>query len=452
MLIFLYILAGYSCSCPPFECMCGLQSNVSAYQQSHHQTTMYPQQTGSNDTPYWLQDTVPAQETALGYNLPSQVSQEASYPDFPPFTGELLQPEEIFQLDQPLRPEFSMNSQEVASRSPPTLLDLGSGTIKYEMKQQGDQAYWSQFLSEDSSSSHLSIAQDERLQFPGFETEKDSANGFCAKRPVNHHQFVPEKEGNHHHHHLNNPLNFQDYQHTRHTPNQKGADQEASYWAQNHQDDRLNFPDFDPRKEEELLPARRDVNCFPKENCQQGLMDRPSYSVYPKKEIDSSRPSISSSRGSPMENKHYSFNDGYQMFDQSDKNQLAANHIPNQSRMVGLDERLQNNYRETNADTSERLFPDPSGMDIPAQNSPEPFFYPTNDRCHYTCEVVDTRLPQMAVASQSNGMNNYGDVADLDLPPFVDYTLVGMLCSTEEDTSSLLPGCPQNSHSYVPHH
>lgn len=153
-----------------------------------------------------------------------------------------------------------------------------------------------------------------------------------------------------------------------------------------------------------------------------------------------------------MENKHYSFNDGYQMFDQSDKNQLAANRIPNQSRMVGLDERLQNNYRETNADTSERLFPDPSGMDIPAQNSPEPFFYPTNDRCHYTCEVVDTRLPQMAVASQSNGMNNYGDVADLDLPPFVDYTLVGMLCSTEEDTSSLLPGCPQNSHSYVPHH
>lgn len=429
---------------------------------------MYPQQTASNDTPYWLQDTVPTQETAVGYNLPNQVSQEASYPDFPPFTGELLQPEEIFQLDQPLRPEFSMNSQEVA-RSPPTLLDLGSGTIKYEIKQHQDQAYWNQFLSEDSSSSHLSIPQDERLQFPGFETEKDSANGFCVKRPVDH-QFVPEKEGNHHHHHhhphLNNPLNFQDYQ--RH-PNHKNfvegggvksADQEANYWAQNHhQDDRLNFPDFDPRKEEELLPARRaDVNCFPKENCQPGLMDRPSYNVYPKKEngiaVDSVRPSRS-----PIENKHY-FNDGYnhQMFEQSDsaKNQLTSR-IPNQNRMV-LDERLQNNYggRETNPDPSERLFPDPSGMDasIPAQNSPEPFFYPSNDRCHYTCEVVDTRLPQMAItsAAQANGMNNYGDVADLDLPPFVDYTLVGMLCSTEEDTSSLLPSCPQNSHSYVPHH
>ncbi|OAD58603.1 Transcription factor glial cells missing [Eufriesea mexicana] len=446
---------GYSCSCPPFECMCGLQTNASAYQQSHHhQTAMYPQQTASNDAPYWLQDTVPPQENALGYNLPNQVPQEASYPDFPPFTGELLQPEEIFQLDQPLRPEFSMNSQEVA-RSPPTLLDLGSGTIKYEMKQHQDQAYWNQFLSEDSSSSHLSMSQDDRLQFPGFETDKDS-NGFCVKRPVNH--FVPDKEVNQNHH-LNNPLNFQDYQrHQNHKNFVDGSaknDHEANYWAQSHQDDRLNFPGFDAHKED-LLPSRRDVNCFPKENCQPGLMDRGSYNVYSKKEngmVDSVRPSRS-----PMENKHYSY-DGYsQIFDQSEKNQLANRPDQNTNRMV-LDERLQNNYtgRETNPDSTERLFAESNGMEttMPSQNSPEPFFYPSNDRCHYTCEVLDTRLPQMALNTGVNtqpGMNNYGDVSELDLPPFVDYTLVGMLCSTEEDTSSLLPGCPQNAQSYVPHH
>lgn len=435
--------------------MCGLQTNASAYQQSHHhQTTMYPQQTASNDTPYWLQDTVPTQENALGYNLSNQIPQEATYPDFPPFTGELLQPEEIFQLDQPLRPEFNMNSQEVA-RSPPTLLDLGSGTIKYELKQHQDQAYWNQFLSEDSSSSHLSMPQDDRLQFPGFETDKDS-NGFCVKRPVNH--FISNKEMSQSHH-LSNPLNFQDYQrqhnHKNFVDGTVKNDQESNYWTQNHQDDRLNFPGFDPQKEEDLLPSRRNLNCFPKENCQPGLMDRGNYNVYPKKEngmVDPVRPSRS-----PMENKHYSY-DGYNhMFEQSDaKNQLTSRPNQNANRMV-LDERLQNNYgRETNPDSTERLFPDSNGMEaaMPTQNSPEPFFYPSNDRCHYTCEVLDTRLPQMTMnptVTQSS-INNYGDVSELDLPPFVDYTLVGMLCSTEEDTSNLLPGCPQNSQSYVPHH
>ncbi|CAD1476671.1 unnamed protein product, partial [Heterotrigona itama] len=455
---------GYSCSCPPFECMCGLQTNASAYQQSHHhhhhhhhhhQTTMYPQQAAPNDTPYWLQDTVPSQENALGYNLANEVPHEASYPDFPSFTGELLQPEEIFQLDQPLRPEFTMNSQEVA-RSPPTLLDLGSGTIKYEMKQHQDQAYWNQFLSEDSSSSHLSMPQDDRLQFPGFETDKDS-NGFCVKRPVNH--FVSNKEVNQNHH-LNNPLNFQDYQrHQNHKSFVDGPvknDQEANYWAQSHQDDRLNFPGFDHHKEEDLLSPRRDVNCFPKENCQPGLIDRGNYNIYPKKEngmVDPVRPSRS-----PMETKHYSY-DGYsQMFEQSDgKSQLTNRSNQNTNRMV-LDERLQNNYgRETNPDSTERLFPDSNGMEaaMPAQNSPEPFFYSSNDRCHYTCEVLDTRLPQMPMANPTvaqSAMNNYGDVSELDLPPFVDYTLVGMLCSTEEDTSTLLTGCPQNGQNYVPHH
>ena len=417
---------------------------------------MYPQQTPSNDTPYWLQDTVPAQENTLGYNLPNQVPQEAAYPDFPPFAGELFQPEEIFQLDQPLRPDFPMNSQDPAARSPPTLLDLGSGTIKYEIKQHQDQSYWNQFLSEDSSSSHLSMPQDDRLQFPGFEEAKET-NGFCSKRPVN--QFVPEKDTAQNHP-LNNALNFQDYQRTQNhksfVDGQVKSDQE-SYWGQNHHDERLNFPGFDPQKEQDLLASRRDVNCFPKENCQPGLLETGNYNVYPKKEngmAEAARPSRS-----PIENKQYAY-DGYnQMFDHSDsKSQLSSRSHQNSNRMV-LDERLQNNYggHEANPDSTERLFPDSTGMEasMQPQSSPEPFFYPSNDRCHYTCEVLDTRLPQMTMNADvaQPGINAYGDVSDLDLPPFVDYTLVGMLCSsTEEDTSNLLPGCPQNAQSYVPHH
>lgn len=199
------------------------------------------------------------------------------------------------------------------------------------------------------------------------------------------------------------------------------------------------------------MTSRRDANC-----CQPGLME--SYNVYPKKEngmADPGRPSRS-----PVENKQYAY-DGYsQMFEHSEnKNYMANRCQQNSSRMV-LDERLQNNFgNHEAADSAERLFPDSSTLDtsIQSQNSSEPFFYPSNDRCHYTCEVLDTRLPQMAMnaGNAQTGMNNYNDVNvnELDLPPFVDYTLVGMLCSSaEEDTSNLLTGCQQNTQTYVSHH
>lgn len=49
------------------------------------------------------------------------------------FGGDLLQPDQIFQLDQPLRPPDSRHDAIMSTydpkTSPPTLLDLGSGTI-----------------------------------------------------------------------------------------------------------------------------------------------------------------------------------------------------------------------------------------------------------------------------------------------------------------------------------
>ena len=94
-----------------------------------------------HDPSYWLQEqlqinTFPDNSTVNTYynedanasnNVPPQ-----QY-DFLPLGGELFQPEEIFQLDQPLKsqeyaPILHSQNSEIA-RSPPMLLDLGSGTI-----------------------------------------------------------------------------------------------------------------------------------------------------------------------------------------------------------------------------------------------------------------------------------------------------------------------------------
>jgi hypothetical protein len=109
------------------------------------------QMTGNEAPAYWPQETA-IEQTALGY--PSY--QNAEFPVT--FGSDLFQPEEIFQLDQPIRPDFPVGSSEL-TRSPPSLLDLGSGTIKYEMPDMHEQTYWTQLLSEDSSSSHISVSQ-----------------------------------------------------------------------------------------------------------------------------------------------------------------------------------------------------------------------------------------------------------------------------------------------------
>lgn len=456
-------LIGYSCSCPPFECMCAMQTNVSSYQQQHHQTTIYNQQTPSTES-YWLPDTIPMQENTAGYSLPNQISQETPYPEFPTYTSDLFQPEEIFQLDQPLRPDFPINSQDVA-RSPPTLLDLGSGTIKYEVKHQNqEQAYWNQFLSEDSSSSHLSMPQDERLQFPAFDTDKDTE--FASRKLMN--QYVSEKDQNQSHS-LEDALNFQEYGRTQ-TPKPftndriiKNDQDHQPYWSQSHLDDRLHFPGFDAHKEN-ILSSRRDVDSFNK-NCQGTMIDRANYGTYqrPKNDIALTDPNRSD-RSPVSENRHpYSF-DGYQIFEDSNSKNHQSIVRPSHPRSnhIGLDEKSQNIYgtHETNPEVTERLFPVATTIEssVQSQNSPEPFFYSNNDRCHYTCEVLDTRLPQMTMTNSAPvhqpGLNGYSDVADIDLPPFVDYTLVGMLCSsTEEDTTtSIMTGCPPNSQAFVPHH
>lgn len=101
---------------------------------------------------YWIQEPVHAQ------SYPTDVSGNTNNQyDYTNISGDLFQPEEIFQLDQPLRPEFAQNCNTDLARSPPTLLDLGSGTIHREYK---NEDYWNQNLStimnDDSNNSSCS--------------------------------------------------------------------------------------------------------------------------------------------------------------------------------------------------------------------------------------------------------------------------------------------------------
>ncbi|XP_011301205.1 uncharacterized protein [Fopius arisanus] len=361
---------GYSCSCPPFECVCGVQSPLHAYNPPQPQTNFYPQQTLPPETGFWLQE--PQQnhhETTLGYCLPSQVPQEPSYPDFPVFQGDLFQPEEIFQLDQPLRPDFQ-SSQE-AARSPPTLLDLGSGIIKYEVAKQPQETYWHQLLSDDSSSSHLSLTQgnnhDERLQFQGFEGTKTSST---------------------------DPLAYS-YDKSREITNESKKHYE-SFWLDNRSD--FHYEDkFNPCGMKTSLEYQKDVET----------------AMHPSQSPNTQNTST------------------FTNFD--DYHQIIESNVT-KSPTLG-----------------DRLFPETAESTIQQHSSPEPYFYPSNDRCHYTCDV-DSRMPQIQLPTNSG---NY-DVSDIEIPQFVDYTLVGMLCNSGEDNlggSGLLGGCQQSpQQAYVQNH
>lgn len=74
-------------------------------------------------------------------------------------SGDLFQPEEIFQLDQPIKTDL-VGQQADINRSPSTLLDLGSGTIHREFK---NEQFWGQnmptTLNDDSNSSQFNLSQ-----------------------------------------------------------------------------------------------------------------------------------------------------------------------------------------------------------------------------------------------------------------------------------------------------
>ncbi|KDR23998.1 Transcription factor glial cells missing [Zootermopsis nevadensis] len=148
---------GFSCSCPPFECICN--RSPTSQSQLHHGTQY---QHPHLDPSYWLQEHL--QINAFPYHQDDSSTATNSYfedtntgtnvcpqqYDFLPLGGELFQPEEIFQLDQPLKSQGyapilqqDHNQNSDIARSPPMLLDLGSGTIhRSPVKPEPESAYW----------------------------------------------------------------------------------------------------------------------------------------------------------------------------------------------------------------------------------------------------------------------------------------------------------------------
>lgn len=102
----------------------------------HHANMQYWSQHSPNQhySGYQPDTLYPAmQPTAESYPSNAQIPQTANasqelYNQYSPYSNDILQPEEIFQLDQPLRATQSMAASQTAS--PPTLLDLGSGNIE----------------------------------------------------------------------------------------------------------------------------------------------------------------------------------------------------------------------------------------------------------------------------------------------------------------------------------
>jgi hypothetical protein len=124
-----------------------------------HHGTQY--QHSHLDTSYWLQEHL--QINTFPYHQDDSSTATNSYYedgntganvgpqqyDFLPLGGELFQPEEIFQLDQPLKSQdyapmlHDHNQNSDIASSPPMLLDLGSGIIhRSPVKPEPESAYW----------------------------------------------------------------------------------------------------------------------------------------------------------------------------------------------------------------------------------------------------------------------------------------------------------------------
>lgn len=149
-------------------------SSLSTYQQPHVAE------------PYWT----PEPTIQQSYQNPPGPEPSILNPqyDFNSLASDIFQPEEMFQLDQPVKPDFvAMNQTEIA-RSPPTLLDLGSGTIHKEFK---NEEYWHPALhnmlnddSNNSSNSRFNLNQS-----------PDSSHllGITNEAPVDQHLYLETK-------------------------------------------------------------------------------------------------------------------------------------------------------------------------------------------------------------------------------------------------------------------
>ncbi|XP_023309953.1 transcription factor glial cells missing-like [Anoplophora glabripennis] len=152
---------GY-CSCPPFECICTYQQPLSTTLHQFPSSPSTYQQPQLE--PFWTQ------EPTSGQPYPAEIGTSLNQQyDFNNISTDLFQPEEIFQMDQPVKPDYvNISQNNDVARSPPTLLDLGSGTIHREFKSED---YWNSninnmLINDDSNNSSNSNSRYNLSQSP----------------------------------------------------------------------------------------------------------------------------------------------------------------------------------------------------------------------------------------------------------------------------------------------
>lgn len=121
----------------------------------------YPINNYDSTQTYWLQqDSLQQSTTESTDELLLSNYHNNTFDIVPSLSGDLFQPEEIFNLDQPIK-----DNNNTITRSPPTLLDLGSGTIHrtYQQIKQEQTSCWMDqnqgMYNEDSNNSNQSSQQ-----------------------------------------------------------------------------------------------------------------------------------------------------------------------------------------------------------------------------------------------------------------------------------------------------
>lgn len=130
---------------------------------------------------YWLQEPTHAQTYPTELTTP--VINNSQY-DFANFPAELFQPEEIFQLDQPIKPDLGEQSHSDVAHSPPTLLDLGSGTIHREFK---NEDYWNQSISNIMNNDDSNNSSNSRFNINSSPDNTQLNNNVFSQNNFYHH-------------------------------------------------------------------------------------------------------------------------------------------------------------------------------------------------------------------------------------------------------------------------
>lgn len=120
----------------------------------------------------------------------NNVSSQDVY-QYSPYSGDLLQPEDIFQMDQPIR-SANVSSLNSMSASPPaTLLDLGSGTIEQKAISYSHSELSDSYYSlNDDNSTHSSHNTDPNCFYQNINDAMHLHNGVSGNHNNNNPNMI----------------------------------------------------------------------------------------------------------------------------------------------------------------------------------------------------------------------------------------------------------------------